>query len=189
MNDLLKSKRASLLGSLVSQNMTLKLALIVTASVILIETIALVAVGMKRPLVVGLTKAGPEILMAIEDENTTGPQIRAFIFDLLSKKFPPKPSVDKLKLICPYFSENLQAACEKELSDKKTILPQDFLVKELVWNDKNENVRLLIKRFVSVGGNLTTVDSLINLHVVQRSRTPENPWGLFIDSWKEEALK
>lgn len=187
MKDLLKSRRSSLLASLVSQNMTLKISLIVAGTVIFIQTIGLFAIGMKNPLVVGLAKNGPEILSTMNDDVTTGPQVRAFIFEMLNRKFPPKPTVEKVALVCPYFTEGLRAACEKELVDKKSVIPQDFIVRELVWNEKNESARILLKRFVSFNGSLSTVDSAVNLRVVQRARTLANPWGLFIESWKEEV--
>ena len=187
MDELLKSKRSSLLSSLVSQNMTLKIALIVAGSLLAIETIALVSLGMKRPIVVGLTKTGPEILSTLEDEGSTGPQIRAFVFELLNKKFPPKPTLDKLALVCPLLSEGLKVACEKEVRDKKSVIPQDFLVQELVWNDKTETARVLLKRYANFNGSITSIDSTLNLRIIQRARTAENPWGLFVESWKEEV--
>ncbi len=187
MNELLNSKRSSLLASLASQNMTLKVSLIVAGLVILFETIGICVVGMKRPLLVGLTTHGPEILNISSDEPTTGPQMKAFVFEILSRKFPPQPTLEKLVRLCPYFTDGLKATCTKELSDKKSFIPQDFLVKELIWNEKTETAHIQLKRFVTFNGSLTSIDSLLNLRIIQRSRTSENPWGLFIDSWKEEV--
>jgi hypothetical protein len=169
--------------------MTLKLTLIIAGSVIIIETIGLFAIGLKRPLVVGLSKNGPEILANVNDDDVTGSEVRTFIFDMLNRKFPAKPTAEKLIQVCPYFTEGLRAACEKELHDKKSVIPQEFILKELIWNDKNETARLQLKRFVTFGGSLTTVESIVNLRLVQRSRTTENPWGIFIDSWKEEVAQ
>ena len=187
MEELLKSKRTSLLASLVSQNMTLKMALIVIGCLMGVETFALIALGLRKPIVVGLTNSGPEVLPVIENEKMTAPQVRAFIFEVLARKFPPRPSAERLLVVCPFFTEGLKAACEKEIRDKKSFIPQDFVVKELVWNDKTETARIQLKRFANFGGSVTTVESLLALQITQRSRTVENPWGLFVASWKEEV--
>ena len=108
--------------------MTLKLALMIAGAVICIETVGLMVVGLRRPLVVGLSNSGPEILQSINDLEISGTQIRAFIFEVLNLKFPAQPTVDKIRRVCPLFSEGLKSACEKELSDKKSVIPQDFKI-------------------------------------------------------------
>ncbi|MDZ4676308.1 MAG: hypothetical protein SGI74_02270 [Oligoflexia bacterium] len=189
MDELLGSRRSSVLAALVSQNMTLKIALLIAGAILVVETITLAVVATKKPLVVGLTKSGPEVLSFADQDEISAPQVKSFLFDLLSRKFPPNPTADKLLKVCPLFAEGLKVSCEKEIKDKKSVIPQDFLVRELVWNDRSQTAVIQLKRYASFSGSITAVESVLSIKLQQRNRTNENPWGLFVESWKEEIQK
>jgi hypothetical protein len=189
MVELLQSKRSSLLGSLVSQIMTLKVALVIAAALVLVEGIVLIALGFRKPIVIGLSNGTSEVMQKIIDEQLTAPQVRAFIYDVLARKFPIKPNADRLLPVCRFFTEGLAAACSKEIKSKTSFIPQEVLVKEFLWNDKAETVRLELRRFATFNGAISAVDSVVLLKITQRARTIENPWGIFIDSWREEVRK
>jgi len=188
MDDLLRSRRSSVLSALATQNMTLKISLVVAGALLGLSTISLTILGSKKPIVVGISNNGPTVLSALNDD-VSGPQVKAFIFDLLSRKFPSNPTSEKLLMVCRYFTEGLKAACEKEIKEKKSVIPQDFLIEELLWNDKTEIAKITLKRFVTFNGSISAAESTIQLKITQRSRTSENPWGLFVDGWKEEVQK
>ncbi|MEQ1666203.1 MAG: hypothetical protein ABL927_12605, partial [Bdellovibrionales bacterium] len=158
MEQLLNSKRSSLLASLVTQIMTLKLSLLITGGLVIIEAILLIALGYKSPIVVGLDSDRPTILTTLNDDELSAPQIKAFVFDLLAKKFPPKPTAQILLPVCKYFSDGLSEACENEIKSKKSFIPQDVLINELTWNDKTNIVQLLIKRFANFNGSVSAIE-------------------------------
>ena len=190
MEELLKTKRSSLLSSLVSQGMTLKICLMVAGAIILVETVCLVCMGFKKPLIVSLENNRPELLTSqIDDGNISIPEFRAFIVEILSQKFSKTPTAEHQKLICRYFTEGLRVACENEALQKKLLIPQDFIIEEMAWNERTEAALLKIKRFATFNGIVSAIEAKLSLKLQKRQRNLENPWGIFISEWKEEVQK
>ena len=190
MNGTLNYSRSSLLSSLVTQNMTLKVCLISSAAIILVETIAVLSLCFRHPTIIALEKFEPRIITAsVDEDEVTAPEIRAFSFDILSRKFSKNPSPENYLKICPYFSEGLKASCQKEVKEKKGFIPQDFIIQELSWDEKVGKANLLIKRFATFNGILSSVNTTLELKIAKRTRSVENPWGLFIEDWKEQVVK
>jgi hypothetical protein len=190
MEQLLTAKRSSLLASLAMENMTLKVILVVLGSLMLVETTGLITMAFKKPLVVAIDSNQPRVLSTIlDDDSVSVPELRAFISDLLSQKFSKKPTIEGQKQSCRYFAEGLREACEKDANNKKILIPQDFIVDEISWDEKSEKASLKIKRFATFNGTISSVNAKLNIKIIKRRRTAENPWGLFIGEWKEEVQK
>jgi hypothetical protein len=190
MEDLLSSKRSSLLSSLATQNMTLKVSLIVAGIVFLIETIGFICLAFKEPLVVGLAENGPKIMAPLEEaDSITLPEIRAFVFDLLNRKFSKNPLQDLQMSVCRYFSSGLRTACEKEIQQRKSVIPQEIVIQQLTWDENSEKANVQMKRFVNINGIISAIETSVVIKISKESRTEQNPWGLFVRDWKEEVRR
>ncbi|MEQ1875505.1 MAG: hypothetical protein ABL958_02590 [Bdellovibrionia bacterium] len=187
MDEILKTKRGNLLVSLATQNMTLKVCLIGSGAVCAVLLFGLLALAFKDPLVVGLSESGPKVLSKVGNSNELdGPEVRAFINDLLGRKFARKPTNENQLQVCDFFTEGPRASCQKSIKDQKSFVPQDFIVNELIWNSRTETANLTLKRFANFNGALSSVEGLVALKLTRRSRTANNPWGIFVESWKED---
>lgn len=170
-------------SNVLSQNMTLRVALLLVSVCAVIFSIATVKLSMRVPLVI--ERGCYSSVAAVSDGKHTRGEIESFIDKALSKRFDSSATDAVLYLSDEEYAFRMKEQTEfekKAVKQRVLAVPGSIVV-------EGSSIRLAADRLLSVGKIKSILPLFLNIEIASVDRTDGNPYGLVIKSVKEAKPK